>query len=65
MMGLKKLSERIYLLKGFLGHELGFDPHVTGGCTIPFSMDLPAGDFGGPQAQVATQSILLAYSSVC
>lgn len=38
MVGLKKLSERIYLLKGCLGHELSFDPHVTGGCTIHFSI---------------------------
>lgn len=38
MVGLKKLSESIYLLKGCLGHELGFDPHVTGRRTIHFSM---------------------------
>lgn len=38
MVSLKKLSERIYLLKGCLGHELSFDPHVTGGCTFHFSI---------------------------
>lgn len=38
MVGLKKLSESIYLLKVCLGHELCFDPHVTGGYRIHFSM---------------------------
>lgn len=43
--GFKKLSERIHLLKGCLGHELSFDPHVTGRCTVRFSMDFSSWGF--------------------
>lgn len=40
-------------------------PTWLGDAQFTFPCDLPAGAFGGPQAQVATQSIPLAYSSVC